>query len=90
MEVKPDQVHITSLVVQAVPSKWREAADEVARLPAVEVHTGEPIGKFIVLLETDDEQQILNAIDRIQDIDGVLTATMVYHHVDEESSEAET
>ncbi len=83
-----NNVHITSLVVHANPSKWQQAIDEVASLPAVEVHAGEPVGKFIVLLETDDEQQILNAIDRIQDIDGVLTATMVYHHVDDESSEA--
>ena len=78
-----EKVHITSLVVHVNPEKWKEIIDQVKRVPTVEVHTGRSIGKFIVLLETDNEEQILKAIDRIQEIDGVLSATMVYHHIDE-------
>ena len=76
-------VHITSLVVHTRPDQIERVLEQVRALPATEVHTGEPAGKFIVLLETEDEQHILSAIDRIQDIDGVLSATMVYHHIDE-------
>ncbi|MBS1269442.1 MAG: Chaperone NapD [Gammaproteobacteria bacterium] len=78
-----ERVHITSLVVHARPAKWKQILTQVKRLPTVEVHTGDTIGKFVVLLETQDEEQILDAIDRIQEIDGVLSATMVYHHIDE-------
>ena len=78
-----ETVHITSLVVHARPARCQEVIREVQRLPATGVHSGEPEGKFVVLLETRDEQQILSAIDRIQDLDGVLSATMVYHHIDE-------
>ena len=35
------------------------------------------------LLETEDEQQILSAIDRIQGMDGVLSVAMVYHQIDD-------
>ena len=79
----PDRVHITSLVVQATPAKWQQTLAQVERMRTAEVHTGDTVGKFVVLLETDDEEQILDAINRIQDIDGVLSATMVYHHVDQ-------
>ena len=77
-------VHITSLVVRTLPAQWQQTLARVRRLQNVEVHTGDAVGKFVVLLETDDEQQILDAIDRIQEIDGVLSATMVYHHIDEQ------
>ena len=79
-----DSTHITSLIVHAKPSSLQSVLDQVRQLPSAEVHTGEPANKFIVLLETKDEQQILEAIDRIQGITGVLNASMVYHHIDDE------
>lgn len=82
------EVHVTSLVVHANPETWQRTIDAVRRLPSAEVHVGQPIGKFVVVLETDDEQQILHAIDRINEIDGVYSASMVYHHIDDPSVEA--
>lgn len=81
--IASNPVHITSLVVHAMPAQLESVIQQVESLPEVEVHGSDPVGKFIVLLETDDEQSILTAIDRIQAIDGVLTATMVYHHIDD-------
>lgn len=64
-------VHITSLVVHALPDHWERVLSRLAEIPAVEIHTGDTIGKFVVLLETDNEQQILEAMNRIQDMAGV-------------------
>ncbi|TQV74223.1 hypothetical protein FKG94_16590 [Exilibacterium tricleocarpae] len=82
MTHSPPRDHVTSLVVHASAAALQDVLARVRRLPATEVHTGEPPGKFIVVLETETEQQILQTIDRIRDIDGVLSAAMVYHHVD--------
>ena len=82
-ETSPTPVHITSLVVHAVPDHWERVLSQVAEIPAVAIHTGDTVGKFVVLLETDNEQQILEAMNRIQDVEGVLNASMVYHHIDE-------
>lgn len=75
--------HITSLVVHARPDSVDDVIRQIENLECVQIYTGDPPGKFIALMETDDESQILEGIDRIQDIRGVLSATMVYHHVDE-------
>ena len=79
----PDQFHITSLIVHALPENWDFVLTTVQEIPMAEVHTDNTVGKFIVLLETDNEHQILDAINRIQNIKGVLNASMVYHHVEE-------
>lgn len=76
------ECHITSLVVQAVPACADAIVEQVRGLPGAEVHRGEPANKFVVLLETDTEQEILDVINDLQKTDGVLSATMVYHQVD--------
>ncbi|PWC43070.1 chaperone NapD [Azospirillum sp. TSO22-1] len=81
------ELHISSLVVHARP----EAADAIrpamARLPGIEIH-GEANGKFVLTLETESEQTIVDHLNTISLLDGVLAATLVFHHV-EELTEAE-
>ena len=75
--------HITSLIVNTHPETWHLVVDQVKQLPSAEIHSGDSNAKFIVLLETDNEQQILDAINQIQAMNGVISAAMVYHQVDE-------
>jgi len=75
-------VHISSLVVYVERSKLESVIQQTKLFPQIEIQGQDPAGKFIVLLETEEEQSILTAIDYIQDLDGVLTATLVYHQID--------
>ncbi len=78
----PKPVHISSLVVYVERSKLESVIRQTKLFPQIEIQGQDPDGKFIVLLETEEEQSILTAIDYIQDLDGVLTATLVYHQID--------
>ncbi len=83
-----DQVHISSLVIHCLPGKLEQVLDRVKQLETVEIHAPDPAGKFIALLETENEQGILYMIDQIQAVNGVVSATLVYHEIDDGMEES--
>lgn len=83
MSVDVDQAHISSFIVHCLPDRLENILADVKQMNNVEAHAPSPAGKFVALLESEDEHQILSTINRIQSIDGVLTATMVYHEIDD-------
>lgn len=76
-------VHISSLLVTAKPELMAAVAEAIAREPAAEVAMTDPAGKIVVAMETDSEQAIVDALDRIQVLEGVVSAALVYHQMDE-------
>ena len=79
--------HVSSLVVHARPEAVPAIRPIMAALPGVEIHA-EAGGKLVLTLETESEQTIVDHLNRISLLDGVLAATLVFHHV-EELTEAE-
>ncbi|MHA6493954.1 chaperone NapD [Pseudomonas borbori] len=76
-----DPLHIASLLVHARPELFEAVKANLRVLEGVELHQQSPLGKLVVVLETADEQQILERIDQISNLPGVLNAALVYHEV---------
>lgn len=75
--------HLSSLVIHARP----ERRDEVAgRLEAMgcEVHIASESGKLVVTLEAASSRVLGDTVTSMQLLDGVLAATLVFHHVESE------
>ena len=75
--------HISSLVVHCLPDAMSTAISSIEAMPNMEVPESDPNGKFVVLLETEDESTILDDIGKIQELKGVINATLVYHQIDD-------
>ncbi len=75
--------HISSLVIHCRPGSMAAAIERIQAMPNAEVPESDPNGKFVVLLETDDESTILEDIGNIQSLRGVINATLVYHQVED-------
>ncbi len=79
----PDfEVSISSLVVLCRPKVLSYAVDQIKLNPLAEVHAIDKSGKIIVVLETPCEQNILDGIEQLEAINGVISATLVYHQID--------
>jgi periplasmic nitrate reductase NapD len=81
--------HLSSLVVHARPEKL----DSVARrlvAEGCEIHARNPQGKLVVTLEADHQHILNDTLTRIQLLPGVLAATLVFHHVEDEAHIEET
>jgi nitrate reductase NapD len=79
------EIHVCSLVVHAWPEQLDAVAEAVAGLPGAELHGRDPAGKLVVTLETDTESDILDRMNAIGDIKGVLSTSLVFQHHESES-----
>ena len=77
-EAVAEELHIVSLVVHAAPRRLEWVAGRIAELPEVILHASSPSGKLVVTLEAATADAIRQSVSRIQRIDGVLSAALVY------------
>lgn len=78
-----NETHISSLVLRVIPSAVTSLEREVARYSYSELGVSDQkLGKLVVVLETPGMASLKEAINHFEQLDDVLTATMVYHHVD--------
>lgn len=75
------QLHIASLLVHCRPEALPAVRSNLALLEDLELHQHSPEGKLVVVLEAKHEQRILERIDQIQQLPGVLSAALIYHEL---------
>ncbi|VVN77663.1 chaperone NapD [Pseudomonas fluorescens] len=80
-------LHIASLVVLARPELFEAVKANLRLLKGLELHQESPAGKLVVVLEAEDESQILDCIQQIGNLPGVLNAALIYHEVLEDTGE---
>ncbi|MBB5696375.1 chaperone NapD [Muricoccus pecuniae] len=78
----PEEFHISSLVVHCRRELAPSIAGRIGEMPGMEVHGGVEEGKLIVTLETVTESEIVERLNVVQLINGVLAATLVFHQFD--------
>ena len=81
-EIRRAELHVTSLVVYADPSRALEISDAVGRLPGTEVHANDGRGKLVVVLETAGDADMAAAIDRVDRTAGVICTALVYQQTE--------
>lgn len=83
----PDTVHISSLVVHVRADRCAALRAEIGRLEGAEVHAGTEEGKLVVVLETPSEAETMARIAAINDMQGTIAASLIYHEIDAEPEE---
>ena len=80
------EIHISSLVVHVVPDRLAEVENQLLDIGDLQVHGTHPSGKLVVTLEAPGAGEILDHIAQIQQIPGVINASLVYQHADSRQS----
>jgi periplasmic nitrate reductase NapD len=76
-----EALHIASLLVHVRPELLDAVKANLRLLDGLELHQESPLGKLVVVLETEHERQILERIEQISNLPGVLNAALVYHEL---------
>lgn len=79
--VENTKLHIASIIVQTRAAAFLEVKHWLRNIPGVEIHAESPLGKLVVVLETETERVILDLLDSIAALPGVLNAALVYHEI---------
>ena len=75
-----EQWHIASLIVQAKPQLRELIAQQFNNIENLEVSTFTESGKWILIVEAPHESVLMQQIERINNVNGVLSTNLVYHH----------
>ncbi|WP_137806959.1 chaperone NapD [Pseudomonas sp. G(2018)] len=84
-----EALHIASLVVLARPELFEAVKANLRLLDGVELHQESTAGKLVVVLETTHENQILQRIEQINNLPGVLNAALIYHEILDSAGDVE-
>ncbi len=76
-----DEIHVASFLVHVRPGQLAELTDVLAATPGLEEGTQDPSGKLVVLAEGTCHQNLLEAMELIESVAGVLDCILVYHEV---------
>ena len=73
--------HISSFIVFCQAEKHQSVEAALNAQPDLEIHGSDKQGKFVVVTEAQHQGIILDRIDLITEIDGVINTSLVYHQV---------
>ena len=82
------EVHISSMVVHAMPDYLPVVKKYIEELPGVEIHAESPNGKLVVVLESQTQTYITDVIEKIACLDHVLSTALVYHQIETQPDRA--
>jgi len=80
-----DELHIASFLVQYRADALPRLQDAVAALDGLEI-AAQDTCRCVVLCESDNPRALMDGIDALQLLDGVVNVSLIYHHA--ESREA--
>jgi len=75
-------MNISGVLVQTLPARTDAVAAALAAMNGVEVHAQNVAGKIVVTVEQPDAEAALNTVSSFHDIDGILSASLVYEHTE--------
>lgn len=79
--MKQNDSHISSFIVYCRPEKQSVIEHALRTIAHLELHGTDGNGKFVVVTEAPHQGVILDRIEQITALEGVVDVSMVYHQV---------
>jgi nitrate reductase NapD len=77
------EVHISSMVVHTRPEYLASVKKHIESLPGTEIHGESGNGKLVVVLESQNQGFITDVIEKINNLEHVLSTALVYHQIEQ-------
>lgn len=77
--MKEEELHVSSLIIHVKPDKSTNLTTSIDAISGAELVTITDEGKAIVIIEASHQREIMECIDEINALDGVLHTGLVYH-----------
>lgn len=82
-------MNISGVLVQSRPERTAEIEAALAAMPGVEVHQVTEDGHLIVTIEDNDAASSGDTMLKMNLMDGVLAASLVYHHFEPDAEDGQ-
>ncbi|MFP1454222.1 chaperone NapD [Escherichia coli] len=78
---------VCSLVVQAKSERISDISTQLNAFPGCEVAVSDARGQLIVVVEAEDSETLIQTIESVRNVEGVLAVSLVYHQQEEQGEE---
>ena len=79
-----NEMNISGVLVHVRPEQVAAVSNRIQALSGVEIHTATDDGRLVVTIENDTGTMI-DTMSSFHDIEGVLSASLIYHYFDQET-----
>lgn len=76
-----DPINLVSMVMMTRPERLTGFKELIASVDGAEIHVASAEGKLVVTVEADDQRSLLQRIEVLQNLDGLVSSNLVYHQV---------
>jgi periplasmic nitrate reductase NapD len=83
------EFNICGVFVQTTPERLGNVERALADTPGIDVHQTEDDGRMVVTIEDTPDKFASETLTDLRSVDGVLSASLVYHRCDTESQMSE-
>ncbi len=80
-----ETINVCGVLVTASPEHLQAVREQLEEESGVEVHATTGEGRMVVTVEKEDQQQTGDMLEKIQTLDHVICASMVYQYFDQEA-----
>ncbi|OOY47558.1 chaperone NapD [Solemya velum gill symbiont] len=77
-------MNICGILVHAKPTSFDGVRERLLSVDGIEIHGMSDEGRVVITLEEDDEDAMSDALHKVQTLEGVISASMIYHHNEDE------
>ncbi|KAG1658133.1 Ferredoxin-type protein NapF [Nymphon striatum] len=85
IQVNPQQDNVISVcgvMVFVHPERRQEVETKMLEITGLEIHGASDEGKLVVTIETDSYKKTGDAVTRLQNVEGILSISMIYQHAE--------
>ena len=75
-------MNISGIAVHADPSRLSKVREDILALPGTEIPLEEADGRMVVIIDEPERGTSGEALMKVQNVKGVLSASLVYQHVE--------
>jgi len=76
-----EPVNLVSMVMMVRPERLTAFRQQIASVDGAEIHIASAEGKLVVTVEADDQRSLLQRIEALQNLEGLVSSNLVYHQV---------
>lgn len=75
-----ESINICGVLIHAIPDQISQVQERLLQFEGVEVHTATDNGRLVITIDHPNRFQMVDTINQLNNVEGVLSAAMVYQH----------
>ena len=79
---KDEAINICGVLVHARPDKMTDVKKGLLEFAGLEIHETVDDGRLVITIDLPDRSQMIETINQLNSVTGVISAAMVYQHTE--------